>query len=377
MVSSLVRYESQSIVERNGIQPSKAHGLNLLLCRSFQLEYLVRHPEVRDVEPSTVQTAFKTPQRKASEEDFVRKPLDPGLVSQNINALISFRHLPRTEHYDSSSSHVSKATRIPRSSSLESPYCSPTLVRKKAIRSKVLRSGAYRSPNYESLLQRETEEQSPPDLQNLQSVDLHGNRDLMRDAVWFFAGISRDTGLTLLKNDRMGAFLFRADPGSEGNLTMFIRTQCGVIPYKVYRTSQGKYCLEHLTEEFASLTALVEHHSDPDDTLFNQLAHGRVNPCYEVNEPIVDFKDMMEHQSQPLSDPHSVSLTESSVTSAQTHTIHSELQSHCPLSTPDMPGTIPTDQSHPTSNNSKHSLSPSRRFPLPEGDSSPTHTVYR
>lgn len=32
-------------------------------------------------------------------------------------------------------------------------YCSPTLVRKKAIRSKVLRSGAYRGCTYESQLQ--------------------------------------------------------------------------------------------------------------------------------------------------------------------------------------------------------------------------------
>ena len=36
---------------------------------------------------------------------------------------------------------------------LGNPYCSPTLVRKKAIRSKVLRSGAYRACTYETQLQ--------------------------------------------------------------------------------------------------------------------------------------------------------------------------------------------------------------------------------
>lgn len=36
---------------------------------------------------------------------------------------------------------------------LGNPYCSPTLVRKKAIRSKVIRSGAYRGCTYEMQLQ--------------------------------------------------------------------------------------------------------------------------------------------------------------------------------------------------------------------------------
>lgn len=36
---------------------------------------------------------------------------------------------------------------------LGNPYCSPTLVRKKAIRSKVIRSGAYRGCTYETQLQ--------------------------------------------------------------------------------------------------------------------------------------------------------------------------------------------------------------------------------
>lgn len=36
---------------------------------------------------------------------------------------------------------------------LGNPYCSPTLVRKKAIRTKVIRSGAYRGCTYETQLQ--------------------------------------------------------------------------------------------------------------------------------------------------------------------------------------------------------------------------------
>ncbi|XP_063799962.1 SH2 domain-containing protein 5 [Pseudophryne corroboree] len=230
---------------------SEAQCLNLLLCRSFQLQYLITHPE------ASVSTGAKV-QRRGPCAGIVRAPLDPDEVSQNVNALVSFRRLPMVGEVTctSNQSEASNGDNVPRSLSLESPYCSPTLVRKKAIRSKVLRSGAYRCPNYKAQLQ-----------------------ETGRTGA---AGI--DTSLALLKEDRMGAFLFQGDLRSAGEVTLFMSTQCGVIPYRVYRTPQDKYCLQNLAKEFPSLAALVDHHSGTDGSLFFQLAHGRVNPCYEAQD---------------------------------------------------------------------------------------------
>ncbi|XP_044134518.1 SH2 domain-containing protein 5 isoform X1 [Bufo gargarizans] len=257
-----------------GSQPSEAQVLNLLLCRSFQLQYLAIHPEVGEQKDSASSPAKV--QKRGVGGVFVRKPLDPEEVSQNVNALVSFRRLLVTEE----GKNGSNQSEAQRSSSIESPYCSPTLVRKKAIRSKVLRSGAYRFPKSEPPAQ----ERRAEDRSGYVVTELSEKLEALLDAVWFFAGVDRDKSVALLKNDRMGAFLLQ--PGSEcgGQFTLYMSTQCGVIPYKIYTTTQAKYYFEHLPQEFPSLTDLVAHHSGTDSSLFFQLAHGRVNPCYEAQD---------------------------------------------------------------------------------------------
>ncbi|KAM4652761.1 SH2 domain-containing protein 5 isoform 2-T3 [Discoglossus pictus] len=269
-----------------GSQPCEAQVLNILLCRSFQLQYLALHPEVADPEVSVRGVPLKV-QRKCAGGGVVRQPLDPDEVSQNVNALVSFRRLPGSgeDRPPDTQTEDSDGVSVGGNPSLVNSYCSPTLVRKKAIRSKVLRSGAYRCPNYEAQLHREVEEASKTDpLSHSMPLELSDRLDPLLDAVWFCAGIGRDSGITLLKDDRVGAFLLRADPGCVRQWTMFMRTQCGVIPYKIYKTQEGRYSFEHLPEDFASLTALVDHHTSADGCLFYQLAHGRVNPCYEDQE---------------------------------------------------------------------------------------------
>lgn len=56
--------------------------LHLLLCRSFQLGYLLAHPEEQagDGDPPG--------------PGVLREPLNPEEVSRNVNALVSFRRLP-------------------------------------------------------------------------------------------------------------------------------------------------------------------------------------------------------------------------------------------------------------------------------------------
>ncbi|CAN2387970.1 SH2 domain containing 5 [Pristimantis euphronides] len=257
-----------------GSQPSEAQALNLLLCRSFQLQYLVIDPKVSEYKAS----ACPKMQKKGISGAVVREPLDPEEVSQNVNALVSFRRLLVTAEVKNGSDQ--NETSVPRSSSLESPYCSPILVRKKAIRSKVLRSGAYRCPKYKPRAQ----ERVAKDRSGCDVMELTGKFEDLLEAVWFCAGVNRDKSIDLLKNDRMGAFLLQPDMDCAGLFTLYMSTQCGVIPYKIYTTPQAKYYFEHLPQEFSSLSDLVAHHSGTDSSLFFQLAHGRVNPCYEAQD---------------------------------------------------------------------------------------------
>ncbi|KAM3921661.1 SH2 domain-containing protein 5 [Leptodactylus fuscus] len=258
-------------------QPSEAQVLNLLLCRSFQLQYLAMHPEVGDQKASACNSV----------KEVVREPLDPEEVSLNVNALVSFRRLPVTGEV-TNGCNQSEPTR---SSSLESPYCSPTLVRKKAIRSKVLRSGAYRCPKNEP----HDQESRTQGRSGCVVTEISGKLEDLLDAVRRCAGVNRDTSMNLLKNDRIGAFVLHPDLECQGQFTLYLSTKCGVIPYKIYTTPQAKYYVEHLPQEFPSLTELVAYHSGTDSSLFFQLAHGRVNPCY-------DAQDVTTSQPSPLTE---------------------------------------------------------------------------
>lgn len=255
-----------------GSQPSEVQVLNLLLCRSFQLQYLQTHPEVRDDSAVGVQ-------REGISGAIGREPLDPE-VSQNVKALVSFRRLLVTGEAENGSKQNETPTIGPRSSSLESPHCSPTLVRKKAIRSKVLHSGAYRCPKYKHHAQERGEE----DRSGGAVPELSEKLEVLLDAVWFCAGVSRDKCVPLLKNDRMGAFLLQPARECAGQFTLYMSTQCGVIPYQIYTSPQDKFYFEHIPQEFPTLAGLVAHHSGTDSSLFFQLAHGRVNPCYEAQD---------------------------------------------------------------------------------------------
>ncbi|XP_075407770.1 SH2 domain-containing protein 5 isoform X4 [Tenrec ecaudatus] len=172
---------------------------------------------------------------------------------------------------------------------LGNPYCSPTLVRKKAIRSKVIRSGAYRGCTYETQLQLSAREAFPAAWEAWPRgpsgpaclVESEGS---LTENIWAFAGISRPCGLTLLRRDVLGAFLLWPEPGTTGQWRLSVRTQCGVVPHQVFRNPLGRYCVEHLPTEFPSLEALVEHHSGTERSLFCSLNMGHLNPGYEEQD---------------------------------------------------------------------------------------------
>ncbi|XP_047422445.1 SH2 domain-containing protein 5 isoform X3 [Sciurus carolinensis] len=172
---------------------------------------------------------------------------------------------------------------------LGNPYCSPTLVRKKAIRSKVIRSGAYRACTYETQLQLSAREAFPaaweawPRSPGGPSCLVESEGSLTEN-IWAFAGISRPCALALLRRDVLGAFLLWPESGTSGQWCLSVRTQCGVVPHQVFRNHLGRYCLEHLPAEFPSLEALVESYAGTERSLFCPLDVGRLNPTYEEQD---------------------------------------------------------------------------------------------
>ncbi|XP_030041993.1 SH2 domain-containing protein 5 isoform X2 [Microcaecilia unicolor] len=253
-----------------GSQSSEVQLWNLLLCRSFQLHYQAVHPG--EQEPSCMEPA-RPPERGAG---VAREPLDSE-ISQNVDALVSFRRLPGT-----SVKEVNGVRSNPRNTAQGNPYCSPTLVRKKAIRSKAIRSGAYRCTSYNAQLQRPV--QGTPQPGRCSNVtQLSENEGLLQEMVWSFAGICRDSATSLLRREALGAFLLQKEPDS-ASWTLAVRTLCGIIPYQVLKSELGTYSLEHLSEEFPSLAALLEQHSTPESGLFDCLDLGRVHHCYEEQD---------------------------------------------------------------------------------------------
>ncbi|XP_074162127.1 SH2 domain-containing protein 5 [Sminthopsis crassicaudata] len=277
-----------------GSQTGEVQILHLLLCRSFQLSYLLQHPEDQ-AQPGPGPPAEEPPKPLPSPGGpaaVVREPFGRDQVSQNVHALVSFRRLPApTDGPAGSTREMSEAEGrgAGRHSRLGNPYCSPTLVRKKAIRSKVIRSGAYRCCTYETQLQQSAREAFPTAWESWAQgasglVCLVESEGSLTENIWAFAGLSRAQALSLLRKDVLGAFLLWPEPGSSGQWCLSVKTQCGVVPHQIFRTHLGKFSVEHLPTEFPTLEALVEHHSGAERSLFCPLDMGRLNPCYEAQD---------------------------------------------------------------------------------------------
>ncbi|XP_063173640.1 SH2 domain-containing protein 5 isoform X2 [Candoia aspera] len=274
-----------------GGQPAEVQALHYLLCRFFQLGYLLLHPEEQDW--SSGGPAHRDRGRllgDSLDSQVVWESLNPEEVSQNVNALVSFRRLPCPAEFGSSVSVRERLDLEETGGSVGStrpgnPYCSPILVRKKAIRSKILRSGAYRGCTFEAASQQGTREAFSSSCDGQGSLlHLPENENDLRESVWSFAGIDRDAGMALLRNDTLGAFLLWAEPGSTHQWCLAVRTRCGVVPYQIYRSQLGKYSVEHLNVEFPSMEALLDNYSGVRAGLFCSLGAGRINHCYEEQD---------------------------------------------------------------------------------------------
>ncbi|XP_020024251.2 SH2 domain-containing protein 5 isoform X1 [Castor canadensis] len=278
-----------------GSQPGEVQVLYLLLCRSFQLAYLLQHPAERaQPEPCLGPTGDGPLQPLSSPRGppvLVREPFGRNQLSQTVHALVSFRRLPAEGTLSSCGKELPELEGRggARHTRLGNPYCSPTLVRKKAIRSKVIRSGAYRGCTYETQLQLSAREAFPtaweawPQGPGGSSCLVESDGSLTEN-IWAFAGLSRPCALALLRRDVIGAFLLWPEPGTSGQWCLSVRTQCGLVPHQVFRNHTGRYCVEHLPAEFPSLEALVENHAGMERSLFCPLDMGRLNPTYEEQD---------------------------------------------------------------------------------------------
>uniref|UniRef100_A0A9L0SPR7 SH2 domain-containing protein 5 n=1 Tax=Equus caballus TaxID=9796 RepID=A0A9L0SPR7_HORSE len=81
-----------------GSQPGEVQILHLLLCRSFQLAYLLQHPEDRAQPEPCLGPSGDAPLKPLSSPGgspgLVREPFGRDQLSQNVHALVSFRRLP-------------------------------------------------------------------------------------------------------------------------------------------------------------------------------------------------------------------------------------------------------------------------------------------
>ncbi|KAM9521606.1 SH2 domain-containing protein 5 isoform 1-T2 [Guaruba guarouba] len=251
--------------------PGEVQTLHLLLCRCFQLCYLLAHPEEQ------------APEGEPTGPGVLREPLNPDEVSRNVNALVSFRRLPALGSMGTGDRQAEG-----RAWRLGNPYCSPVLVRKKAIRSKVLRSGAYRDCGAESQLHQPPRDTASAGWESKGARSfafLPENESVLAESVWGFAGISRDSGIALLRRDVPGAFLLRPEPGLAKRWCLWVRAPCGIVTYGLVRTHQGRFCVEHSNTEFPSVAALLAHYSAAPGGCFCRLAPGRRNPGYEERDP--------------------------------------------------------------------------------------------
>lgn len=256
-----------------------AQFLNLLLCRCFQLLYLEKHPDEAQED-----SAGSAPRR------------NPSLLNHgfplSVSALVSFRRAPFRGWLPRAKKH-GKSSDDQQSSQDEVLTSSPSLARKKAIRTKVLHSGAYRSFTFTPLKQRTVQEQlktSPakaqeaPAQRRSRAPSLAETEEALAQAVWCWAGIATDSSYSLLADDVLGAYLVCPHPKKPKCGSLIIHFPSGLVTYLIENTRKGKFLLEKCKLEFSSLAELIEHYTKTVDELPCMLSCARVNHCYEWEE---------------------------------------------------------------------------------------------
>ncbi|KAE8298240.1 SH2 domain-containing protein 5 [Larimichthys crocea] len=271
-----------------------AQFLNLLLCRCFQLSYLEKHPEEAQED-----SAGPMPRR------------NPSLLNHgfplSVSALVSFRRAPFRGFLPGTKKKDHKSSEELQSSQDEVfPTSSPSLTRKKAIRTKLLRSGAYRSFTFTPLKQRSVQEQlsgsqekgnDKPVERRSRSPSLAETEEALAQAVWCWAGIATDSSYSLLADDVLGSYLLCPHPKKSKCGSLIIRFPSGLVTHLIENTRKGKFLLEKCKDEFSSIAELIEHYTEVQDKLPCLLSCARVNHCYEWEENTSKQQAVKPHKS--------------------------------------------------------------------------------
>ncbi|XP_077948947.1 SH2 domain-containing protein 5 isoform X1 [Gasterosteus aculeatus] len=254
-----------------------AQFLNLLLCRCFQLRYLEKHPE-----EARGDSGGPLPRR------------NPSLLNHgfplSVSALVSFRRAPFQGLLPGTTENHKSSDELPSESF---PTSSPSLVRKKAMRTKGLRSGAYRSFTFTPLRQRSVQwhlrgspgghkEDAP--VRRTRAPRLAETEEALAQAVWCCAGIATESCCSLLADDVLGSYLLCPHPKKKQCSSLIIRMPSGLFTLHIENTSEGKFLLETHSTEFGSLAELIEHYTETRGELACLLSCARVNHCYEWEE---------------------------------------------------------------------------------------------
>ncbi|XP_037535109.1 SH2 domain-containing protein 5 [Nematolebias whitei] len=258
-----------------------AQFLNLLLCRCFQLSYLEKHPE------------------EAQEEEPVGSLLQRNHSLLNhgfplsVSALVSFRRAPFRGflHFSKKTKNSSNCLQTNQDEVFSTS--SPSLMRKKVIRTKGLRSGAYRSFTSTPLKQHSLQERlSESQGKNQGDVTVRRSRipslaeteEALAQAVWCWAGVATDSCCSLLADDVLGSYLLCPHPKKSNCGSLIIRLSSGLITYLIENTRKGKFLLQKCKTEFTTVGELIEYYSQTLDELPCLLSCARVNHCYEWEE---------------------------------------------------------------------------------------------
>ncbi|XP_028303997.1 SH2 domain-containing protein 5 isoform X1 [Gouania willdenowi] len=258
-----------------------AQFLNLLLCRCFQLFYLEKHPEEAQEEPMGA-----LPRRNPS-------ILNHGFPL-SVSALVSFRRAPFRGLLSGTKKNLKSFDEAFSSHDEDLPSSSsPSLVRKKAIRTKALQSGAYRSFTFTPLRQRSLQEHlnaSQEKDKNNTSVrrrrvpSLAETEESLAQAVWCWAGIAIDSSCSLLTEDVLGSYLLCPDPKKPKCGSLIVHFSSGPTTYRIENTWKGRFQLEKCRAEFNSVAELIDHYTETQEELLGALSCARVNHCYEWEE---------------------------------------------------------------------------------------------
>ncbi|XP_035518697.1 SH2 domain-containing protein 5 [Morone saxatilis] len=271
-----------------------AQFLNLLLCRCFQLSYLEKHPEEAQED-----SAGSTPRR------------NPSLLNHgfplSVSALVSFRRAPFRGWLPGTKKKNQKSSDDPVSSQDEVfPTFSPSLVRKKAMRTKALRSGAYRSFTFTPLKQRNVQERlsesqekdkNKTSARRSRAPSLAETEEALAQAVWCWSGIATDSSYSLLADDVMGSYLLCPHPKKPKCGSLIIRFPSGLVTHLIENTRKGKFQLEKCKTEFGSIVELIEHYTETQEDLQCLLSCARVNHCYEWEETTSKQLAVKPHKS--------------------------------------------------------------------------------